>query len=73
MLFSVVLHQAFQSVLDQHRLGDEEMVMMVGGVQLRLRLWLRLRVATATAAATAAATVAATAILVTAWMSTNRR
>ena len=64
MLFSVVLHQAFQSVLDQHRFGDEEMVMMVEGVQLRLRLWLRRRVATATA------TVAA--ILVTAWMPTNR-
>ena len=43
--------------------------MMVEGVQLRLRLWLRRRVATATTAAT----VAATAILVTAWMSTNRR
>ena len=69
MLFSVVLHQAFQSVLDQHRLGDEEMVMMVEGVQLQLRLWLRRRVATATATATA--TVAA--ILVTAWMPTNRR
>ena len=66
MRFSVVLHQAFQSVLEQHRLGDEEMVMMVEGVQLRLRLWLRLGVATSTA------TSSVEALCVTGWMPPTR-